>query len=180
TCALPIFTDSVENMIPITKPKGYDPKKYELLIRLFEAQPNERKIGSYFIWSKMPNRKTDINNRGAFSSNMIGANQTWPEASFKERKKIFDEYVNYTEGLIYFYVSDERIPYSLRDFVAQCGYPTDEYLKTRNFTPQLYIREGRGMIEEYVMTEHNSVETEVVDDPVGMAAYGMDSHNIQP
>lgn len=173
------LTDSVENMIPITKPKGYDPKKYELLIRLFEAQPNERKIGSYFIWSKMPNRKTDINNRGAFSSNMIGANQTWPEASFKERKKIFEEYVNYTKGLLYFYVSDERIPDSLRNFVSQWGYPKDEYLKTKNFTPQLYIREGRRMIGEYVMTEHNCVGTEVVDDPVGMAAYGMDSHNIQ-
>ncbi|WP_380906853.1 FAD-dependent oxidoreductase [Sphingobacterium chuzhouense] len=173
------LTDSVENMIPITKPKGYDPKKYELLIRLFEAQPNDRKISSYFIWSRMPNRKTDVNNRGAFSTDMIGANYAWPEASFEERKKIFEEHLIYTKGLLYFYVSDKRVPDSLRNFVSQWGYPKDEYISNKHFTPQLYIREGRRMIGEYVMTEHNCVGTEVVDDPVGMAAYGMDSHNIQ-
>lgn len=173
------LTDSVENMIPITKPKRYDPKRYELLIRLFEAQPTEREIGSYFIWSRMPNRKTDINNRGAFSTNMIGANQSWPEASFEERKKIFEEIVDYTKGLLYFYVSDGRVPESLRNFVSQWGYPKDEYVDNKNFTPQLYVREGRRMVGEYVMTEHNCTGKEIVPDPIGMAAYSMDSHNIQ-
>src|SRR5690606_15448557 len=115
------LTDSVENMIPITKPEGYDPKKYELLVRLFEAQPNDRKISNYFIWSRMPNRKTDINNRGAFSTNLIGASHKWPEASFEERKKIFADHVAHVKGLLYFYQTDERVPKVLQDFVKKWG-----------------------------------------------------------
>lgn len=173
------LTDSAENMIPITKPEGYDPKRYELLVRLFEAQPNDRKINNYFIWSRMPNRKTDINNRGAFSSNLIGANHNWPEASFAERKKIFEEHVAHVKGLLYFYISDERVPKELQDFVKTWGYPKDEYVEHGHFTPQLYVREGRRMIGEYVMTEHNCRGKEVITDPIGMAAYTMDSHNVQ-
>lgn len=172
------LTDSVENMIPITKPENYDPKKYELLIRLFQAQPNDRKISSYFIWTKMPGRKTDVNNRGGFSTDMIGANHNWPEASFEERKSIFEDHLDYTKGLLYFYVSDERVPQELRDFVSKWGYPKDEYVDNNNFTPQLYIREGRRMIGEYVMTEHNVTGRQIVNDPIGMAAYNMDSHNV--
>lgn len=173
------LTDSAENRIPITRPKGYDPAKYELLARLFEAQPDKRKLNDYFIWSRMPNRKTDINNRGGFSTDMIGANFNWPEASFDERKKIFDDHLSYTKGLLYFFITDKRVPDSLRQAVAQWGYPKDEYVTSDNFTPQLYVREGRRMIGEYVMTEHNCTGEKKVEDPIGMAAYAMDSHNCQ-
>ncbi|NGM63697.1 FAD-dependent oxidoreductase [Sphingobacterium sp. SGR-19] len=173
------LTDSTENMIPITKPEGYDPKKYELLVRLFDAQPKDRKINNYFIWSRMPNRKTDINNRGAFSTNLIGANHNWPEASFEERKKIFEEHVAHVKGLLYFYINDERVPKELQNFVKNWGYPKDEYVEHGHFTPQLYVREGRRMIGEYVMTERNCRGKEVITDPIGMAAYTMDSHNVQ-
>lgn len=75
--------------------------------------------------------------------------------------------------------SDKRVPDSLREFVSKWGYPKDEYVDNKNFTPQLYIREGRRMIGEYVMTEHNCTGEDTVKDPIGMAAYTMDSHNIQ-
>lgn len=173
------LTDSAENRIPIKRPRDYDPGKYELLVRLFEAQPEKRKINDYFIWSLMPNRKTDINNRGGFSTDMIGANYNWAEANFEERRKIFKEHLSYTTGLLYFFISDPRVPDSLRQFLSNWGYPKDEYVKNKNFTPQLYIREGRRMIGEYVMTEHNCTGKKKVEDPVGMAAYTMDSHNTQ-
>ncbi len=173
------LTDDAGNMIPIKRPKGYDPSKYELLARLFVAQPNLRKINDYFIWSEMPNRKTDINNRGGFSTDMIGVNFNWPEASFEERRKIFNDHLSYTKGLLYFFVSDKRVPDTLRNFVSKWGYPKDEYVGNKNFTPQIYVREGRRMIGEYVMTEQNCTGKKVVEDPIGMAAYTMDSHNIQ-
>jgi len=173
------LTDSAENRIPITRPKDYDSTRYELLARLFKAQPKMVKPNDYFIWSKMPKRKTDINNRGAFSTDMIGANYNWPEASFTERKKIFNEHVSYTKGLLYFLISDPRVPQTLQRYASKWGYPKDEYTQYGNFTPQLYIREGRRMIGEYVMTEHHCRGEEVVPDPIGMAAYTMDSHNVQ-
>jgi hypothetical protein len=173
------LTDSVENQIPITRPQDYDSTKYELLARLFKAQPKMVKPNDYFIWSRMPKRKTDVNNRGGFSTDMIGANFKWPTASFSERKKIYEDHVSYTKGLLYFMTADPRVPASLQEFISKWGYPKDEYLENGHFSPQLYIREGRRMIGEYVMTEHNCVGKEVVTDPIGMAAYTMDSHNIQ-
>jgi hypothetical protein len=173
------LTDSPENRIPITRPRDYDPSKYELLVRLFEAQPSMRKINEYFIWSRMPNRKTDINNRGGFSTDMIGMNYGWPEGSYEERKKIFDAHVSYTKGLLYFFKTDKRVPEELREFVSNWGYPKDEYQQYGNFTPQLYVREARRMVGDYVMTEHNCRGEKKVTDGIGMAAYTMDSHNCQ-
>jgi len=173
------LTNVPENRIPITKPDNYDPQRYELLVRLFEAQPNDREISQYFIWSKMPGNKTDINNRGGFSTDMIGANHNYAEASYNQRKKIFDEHVDYTKGLLYFYITDPRVPKNLQDFVAQWGYPKDEYTDNNHWTPQLYVREARRMVGSYIMTEAHCTGKEVVTDDIGMAAYGMDSHNCQ-
>lgn len=173
------LTDSAQNRIPITRPGDYDSSKYVLLARLFQAQPTMRKINDYFIWSKMPNHKTDINNRGGFSTDMIGMNYKWPEASYRERDKMLQEAISYTKGLLYFMQSDERVPESLRSFVKQWGYPKDEYQQFGHFTPQLYIREGRRMVGEYVMTEHNCRGQVTVKDGIGLASYGMDSHNCE-
>ncbi|MBW7891148.1 MAG: FAD-dependent oxidoreductase [Chitinophagaceae bacterium] len=171
------LTDSAENRIPITCPEGYDASRYELLIRLIEAQPTMRGINDYFIWSMMPNRKTDINNRGGFSTDMIYMNQNWPEANYKQREKMVKEALSYTKGLLYFMITDPRVPDTLRDFIKNWGYPKDEYEQFGHFTPQLYVREARRMIGEYMMTERNCRGEATVDDGIGFASYGMDSHN---
>jgi len=173
------LTDSAENRIPITRPANYDSTKYELMVRLFAAQPEMLNINDYFIWSRMPHRKTDINNRGGFSTDMIGMNYDYPEAGYKQREKIFNEHLTYTKGLLYFMKADKRVPESLRKFISDWGYCKDEFQNFGYFTPQLYIRESRRMIGEYVMTEHNCHGKEIVTDGVGMAAYTMDSHNCQ-
>lgn len=173
------LTDSVENQLPIVRPEGYDSTKYELLVRLLEAQPNMRGLNQYFIWSPMPKRKTDINNRGGFSTDMIGYSHNWAEASHEERQKIYDEHLSYTQGLLYFMGNDARVPDTLRNEVLKWGYPKDEYKNNNHFTPQIYVREGRRMVGDYVMTEANCRSEAVVEDAVGMAAYTMDSHNTQ-
>ena len=173
------LTKDPANAIPITKPENYNAENYELLIRLIEKQPTFDKLQQYFIWSLMPNNKTDINNRGGFSTDMIGANHNWPEADFDERQQIFNEHVAYTKGLLYFFKTDPRIPKSMQDAFQKYGYPKDEYFESNHWSPQLYVREGRRMIGSYVMTEKNCLGTEVVTDPIAMAAYAMDSHNTQ-
>ena len=174
------LTDNPENMIPIEKPEGYDPSKYELLVRLFAAQPQKNNnISSYFIWSLMPNHKTDINNCGGFSTDMIGMNYSYPEASWEERDAILKAHKDYTLGLLYFYQTDPRVPPALQDFVKRWGLPKDEYPRTGHWTHQLYIREARRMIGEYVETQKDVEQEVVVDDGIGYAAYGMDSHNCE-
>lgn len=173
------LTNNEENKIPITEPDNYDPSRYELLIRLIKAQPGKDGLNDYFIWSLMPNNKTDINNRGGFSTDMINMNHAFPEASYQDRDAIFNEHVDYTKGLLYFMTQDERIPPALQEEIKKWGYPKDEYDQNGNWSPQLYVREARRMVGEYVMTEANCVGEEVIEDPIALAAYTMDSHNCQ-
>lgn len=172
------LTDSVENMIPITRPEGYDSTRYDLLLRLIGKTQNYN-LYNYFIWSKMPFRKTDINNRGAFSTDMIGMNYEYPDGDYRLRREIIRKHMEYTKGLLYFFGHDTRVPEIMRLEMLKWGYPKDEYTDNDHFTPQLYIREARRMIGEYIMTEHHCLGKEVVDDPAGQAAYQMDSHNCQ-
>lgn len=173
------LTDDPDNMIPITRPDNYDSTRYELLLRLFEAQPDKRRLNDYFIWSRMPNRKTDVNNRGGFSTDAIGMNHNYPEAGYEERERIIRNHREYTQGLLYFYGHDSRVPDTLRRQMLRWGYPKDEYEEYGHWTPQLYVREVRRMVGEYVMTQANCENREVVEDGIGMAAYTMDSHNCQ-
>ena len=166
-------------MVPIEKPENYDPAHYELLLRLMEAQPDKRQLSDYFIWSLMPGRKTDVNNKGGFSTDMVGGNHAYPEASFQERQEIIQAHKDYTIGLLYFVGHDERVPASIREEMLKWGLPKDEYLETDHWTPQLYIRECRRMIGEYVATQKDCEQKTHIEDWVGMAAYTMDSHNCQ-
>ena len=173
------LTDDPANMIPITRPAGYDSTRYELLLRLIEARPGKESLNDWFIWSGMPNSKTDINNRGGFSSDMIGMNHNYPEASYEERQAIIDAHTEYTKGLLYFYGHDERVPEIIRKRMLLWGYPKDEYVKYGHWTPQLYIRESRRMVGEYVATQADCQGRAVAEDGIGWAAYQMDSHNCQ-
>ena len=170
------LTNDPANMIEITKPENYDSTRYELMLRLFEVKP-PKDLNSCFIWSEMPNHKTDINNRGGFSTDMIGANWEYPDGSYETREKIFKDHLDYTKGMLYFVGHDPRIPETLRNEMLQWGYPKDEYEDSDHFTPQLYIREARRMIGAMVMTQDYCQKKKVANDPVAIGEYTMDSHN---
>ena len=164
------------NRIPITQPKDYDSSRYELLIRVLEKEPN-RPFNLILKPDLMPNQKTDINNNGPFSTDMIGMNYDYPEAPYDERKRITKQHENYIKGLLYFIGHSKRMPRHLKDEMLKWGYPKDEYRDNGNWSPQMYVREARRMVGAYVMTQANCEGKEKVEDGVGMAAYTMDSHN---
>lgn len=170
------LTDNPDNRIPITKPDNYDPTRYELALRLHEVSPR-KSVYDYFIWSRMPNRKTDINNGGGFSTDMIGMNWEYPEASYERRAEIWKAHEDYTKGFLYFLGNDERVPEAFRREMKKWGYPKDEYVKNNHWSHQLYIREARRMVADVVMTEQHCIGKTKVNDPVAWAAYTMDSHN---
>ena len=173
------LTDSLENRIPIERPEGYDPARYELLARLIAAQPDKTGLNDYFIWSRMPGRKTDVNNRGGFSTDMIGMNHAYPEASWEQRQEIIRAHKDYTLGLLWFMGNDPRVPEALRTEISRWGLPKDEYTETGHWSPQLYVRECRRMVGEYVATQDDCENRRAPEDGIAMAAYTMDSHNCQ-
>jgi hypothetical protein len=173
------LTNQPENRIDITRPADYDSTKYELLIRQLATYTPDSLNWQLLHIAPMPNHKTDINNCGGFSSDMIGMNYDYPEADYETRERIFKAHVSYTKGWLYFLGHDPRMPAHLRNEMLQWGYPKDEYIDNDHFTPQLYVREARRMISDYVMTQHNCQGREKVQDGIGLAAYTMDSHNCQ-
>jgi len=172
------LTKDPANMIPITQPDDYQPERYELLLRLMAKKPIKH-IQDVMTTSEMPDSKTDINNNGAFSTDMIGMSWDYPEAGYDKRQAIFKVHENYTKGFFYFIGHDSRVPPEIRNEMLQYGYPKDEYANSNHFTSQMYVREARRMIGEYVMTQANCQGKEIVKDGIGMAAYTMDSHNAE-
>jgi len=172
------LTDDPYNRMPITRPAGYDSTHYELLLRLLEKKPAEDLRG-FLKFDLLPNHKTDINNNGPISTDMIGMNYDYPEADYDRRKNIAQEHTVYTKGLLYFIGHDQRMPHHLQIQMRNWGYPKDEYTDNDHWTPQLYVREARRMQGAYIMTQANCEGRTTVTDGVGLAAYTMDSHNCQ-
>ncbi|WP_143306164.1 FAD-dependent oxidoreductase [Chitinophaga vietnamensis] len=167
-----------ENRIAITLPEDYQPERYELLLRVLE-KIKAKDLNAILKIDRMPNGKTDINNNGAFSTDMIGMNYAYPDGDAATRRRIIHDHEVYTKGLLYFIGHDPRVPEQLRTEMLQWGYPKDEYTDNGHWSPQLYIREARRMVGAYVMTQANCEGREQVTDGIGMAAYTMDSHNCQ-
>ena len=174
-CFRMCLTDHPENRIPFAKPESYNELNYELLFRNYESGYNRIP----WIHSSMPNRKSDSNNRDGFSTDFIGQNYSYPEASYEERERIIERHRIYQQGLMWTLAYHPRIPEMIRDEVSRWGTCKDEFEREDGWQQQLYIREARRMISDFVMTQKHCEGIEVVEDGVGLAAYGMDSHHIQ-
>lgn len=164
-----------ENRVPFPRPEAYDPTQYELILRVFASGWRE----TFRKFDPIPNGKTDTNNHGPFSTDNIGLNYAYPEASYEARKAIIAEHEGYQKGLLYFLANDERVPADVREEFAQWGLARDEFAENGNWPQQLYIRESRRLLGEFVMTEHECLAKRAVPDSVGMGSYAMDSHNVQ-
>jgi hypothetical protein len=185
-CFRMTLTDHPENRIPFAKPENYNEREFELLLRNYEAAigPIEEMYhyGDPLVpWinTPMPNRKTDTNNQKGFSTDFIGQNFDFPEASYAERERILERHRSYQKGLMWTLAYHPRIPEKVRDAVARWGTCKDEYEREDGWQQQLYVREARRMISDYVMTQKNCEGFEIAEDPVGLGAYGMDSHQVQ-
>ena len=179
-CFRMCLTDEPTNRIPFVKPANYNPLDYELLLRNLEAVKEPEKFMP-LINSRMPNRKTDTNNRTGFSTDFIGGNWDWPEASYAEREKILARHLDYQMGLMWTLANSPRVPAAIRTRIAQFGTCRDEFQDGlgNGWQSQLYVREARRLVGDYVMTEHNCRGKVVAPRPIAKGAYGMDSHNVR-
>ena len=176
------LTQTESNRIPIGAPANYDAAKYELLARYIEARVavgHSLNLRSFCNIATMPNGKTDINNNGAFSTDFIGQNYGYPEGDHLTRQQIWDDTLSYIHGFFYFLASDARVPASIRTETQSWGLCRDEFRDTGGWPHQMYVREARRMVSDYVMTEHNCRGTVRALKSIGMASYTMDSHNVQ-
>jgi hypothetical protein len=178
-----IATDVAANRTPWPKPAGYDARRYELLARYLAAFEQHHRRAPVFheltLIARIPNGKADFNNQGPFSTDYIGKNFDYPDGDYATRARIWQEHIDYIQGFYYFLAHDSRVPASLRDEVNQWGLPKDEYADTGHWPHQLYVREARRMVGDFVATQKD-LQTELSKpDVIGMGSYNSDSHNIQ-
>ena len=174
-CFRMCLTDKPENRIPFARPEGYDPKQYELLLRIYNAGWRE----TFEKFDAIPNHKTDTNNHGPFSTDNIGYNWDYPDASYERRKAIIAEHEQYQKGWLYFIANDPRVPQEVREAMQKWGLPKDEFKDNGGWSHQIYVREARRMTGQFVMTQNELQKKRPTPASVGMGSYMIDSHNIQ-
>ncbi|MBC8355727.1 MAG: FAD-dependent oxidoreductase [Planctomycetes bacterium] len=174
-CFRMCMSNVASNRVPFPKPEDYDERRYELLLRTLEAGDLRFPMHP----SMMPNGKTDTNNSGAFSTDNIGMNYDYPDASYERREAIIAEHETYQKGFMWTLAHHPRAPSKIRNEMATWGLAADEFVENGNWPHQLYIREARRMVSDYVATELDCRRTRVAEDSVGMGSYNMDSHNVQ-
>ncbi|MGE5568597.1 MAG: FAD-dependent oxidoreductase [Rhodospirillales bacterium] len=178
-----IATNNPVNRIPWPKPRNYDPRRYELLARLLAAM--EKKLGRPQVFNELtlianiPNQKADFNNQGAFSTDYIGKNYDYPDGNYRRREEIWQDHIDYVQGFYYFLANDPRVPRSLQMEVREWGLCKDEFEDTGHWPHQLYIREARRMVGEYVVVQKDLQTDRTKPDVIGMGSYNSDSHNVQ-
>jgi len=174
-CFRMCLTTVPENRVPFAKPPAYDPLQYELLARYLQTGGDD----VFRKFDPAPNAKTDTNNHGALSTDNIGMNYDYPEASYQRRREIIREHEVYQKGLMYFLANDPRVPEAIRTEMSRWGLAQDEFPDNGHWPHQIYVREARRMVGQFVMTELHLTGVQPTPDPIGMGSYNMDSHNVQ-
>ena len=178
-CYRMVLTDVATNRLPVPKPDGYDETDYEILFRTIEAGY----AGPFFKTTLVPNRKTDANNIGGISCDLIGGNYgpgwNWATLVHAERECVAAEHRDWQIGLVWTLQHHPRVPETIRAETVAWGLAADEFTDNEHWPYNLYVREARRMRSDFVMTEHHCRCEASVDDPIGMGAYTLDSHNTQ-
>lgn len=173
------LTDREENRLPLPRPANYDPKRYGLVKNYLAALGESARLGHFMGISKMPNGKTDINSGGPVSTNLFGASWEYPEASYQRRAEIWDEHLTWAQGLLYYLANDPAVPARIRAEMSQYGLAKDEFPDTGHWPHQLYVREGRRMLGEHILTQSDLEVHRGKHDSIGMGGYNIDIREVQ-
>lgn len=176
-------TNAAANRVPWPKPGNYDPARYELLLRYINAMTpylgRTMEFADVSSTAAIPNSKADLNNRGGFSTDYIGKNYDYPDGDYATRARIWKDHEEYQMGFYYFLANDPRLPESMRRTAQEWGLSKDEFIDTGHWPHQLYVREGRRMLGEYVAVQKDLQVELTKPDAIAMGSYNSDSHNVQ-
>jgi len=170
------LTHEPENRKEIEQPEGYNESDYEILFRAITALKQHH---AFIKLNPIPNKKVDSNHSGPLSTDYVGMSWEYPEADDITRQQIIRAHQKWQKGLLWTLQHHPRVPEKIREYYCHWGLAKDEFVDNDHWPYQLYIREARRMISDYVVTEATVLGQEQPKDSVGLASYPMDSHAIQ-
>jgi hypothetical protein len=163
-------------MVPFPEPSGYDPNRY-IGVTLYINFANITSHAGLFTMGSVPNEKYDVESEAPWSTDYINLNWPYPNADWTTRQNIHQDCDNYVAGFFYFLANDPSVPASVRADVGRFGLPLDEFTDNNHWPYQMYVREGRRLIGQYVMTQADLETTILKPDSVGIGQWSIiDSH----
>jgi hypothetical protein len=179
----PVLTNNPGDKLPFPRPKHYDSSRFALLRRyLAEFEKNRGRapnLHDVAIIVPIPNDKADFNNNGPFSTDYIGHSWNYPDGSYAEKQRIWNDTLDYVQSFFYFLSRDPGVPPGLQHEINEWGLPKDEFMDSGHWPNQLYVRESRRMVGSYVMKQSDLQTARTKPDSIGMGSYNSDSHNVQ-
>jgi hypothetical protein len=176
------LTDRPENQIPFEPPAGYDPSDFELLRRYLELVGSRIHAGDLLglVADLLPNGKCDVNSIGPFSLNVLdGSNRDYPDGDAETRERVREHHLAYAQSLLWFLSHDESVPSHVREEIARWGLCADEFRGTDGWPHQLYVRDGRRLLGEYVLRERDLVDARPREDVVALGSYNIDIREVE-
>lgn len=171
-------TKDKKNQVPFVKPRGYNRDDYLMLAKYLNYKKDFR-LREIFNFLKIPNSKFDLNNKGEISTDFIGHSWNWPTASNLERKKIWKKHKLYTQGLLFFLSNDPSLPRYTKKSMQEFGLCKDEFIESQNWPPQLYVREARRMLGDYVIKESDILSHRHEEATIAVGSKPIESHHVQ-
>ena len=162
------LTNRPENRVPFPKPNGFDPSELALLERYLEAVPDAPLLG--LAPDLLPNGKCDVNSIGPFSLNLLdGSNRDYLDG---DREAVRAHHLRYTQALLWFLAE-------FRPELRGWGLCADEFPDTGGWPHQLYVRDARRLLGEYVLREQDLVGARPQPDTVAFGSYNIDLREIE-
>jgi len=166
-----------DSATPWPKPKGYNREDYALLERYLTSAPPDFVWDYKYRYGPVKLNRGDCNNAGPISTDLVYGSNDWPEADYATRERIFQEHITYQQGMMWYLANDKAVPKKVRAGAQKFGLPKDEFVETSGWPHELYVREARRMISDFVMTERQCTSEIMPEDSIGLASYTMDSHH---
>ena len=177
------LTNNPANRVPFPKPGRYDPARFEVIRRyyteLVKAKGADAKPELLWDLYPLPGDKFDANNGigKPFSMGLIGACNGWSEADAAGRAAIWEAHRQYTLELYQFLTTDPAVPEAARLRLAELGLCRDEFTDHGHWSPQLYVREGRRMRGQYVVSQKDVIDDPRKADTIAVSSFPIDSHD---
>jgi hypothetical protein len=169
---------------PIPAPAHYDATRFELLanwLRHKTARHEPVKLTDILDLYSRRNGRIELNNKtdSIISLGHLGGQFGWPEASYEQRARIYQDHLDYTLGLLHFLATDESVPANVQAEMKSLGLHNGEFADNGHLPYQLYVREARRMRGEYVVTQMDVQTDRRKPDSIGMSSHFIDSHHVQ-